>query len=33
MVDDFPPQIGRHAALDPDKAADFSAALMARKIA
>jgi acyl-CoA dehydrogenase len=33
MVDDFPPEIGRHAASELDKAADFSAALMARKIA
>jgi len=33
MVDDFPPEIGRHAVSEPDQAADFSGAPMARKIA
>jgi hypothetical protein len=33
MVDDFPPEIGRQAASEPDQAAEFSGTAMARKIA
>jgi acyl-CoA dehydrogenase len=33
MVDDFPPEIGRHATAEPDKVADLRDALMARKTA
>jgi hypothetical protein len=33
MVDDFPPDVGRHAAAEPVSVDDFQQALVARKTA